>query len=71
MTITKKPCEVRTLQQVKPDKVKEGSEEGLRLIWEEAKAYKEENGLEGDQGVIIDRAQEEYVTDIGYNTTTY
>eukprot|EP00973_Karenia_brevis_P034049 4696998-Karenia_brevis.AAC.1 len=31
----------------------------------------EEHGLVGDQGVFIDRAQENYVTDIGYGTATY
>eukprot|EP00973_Karenia_brevis_P087826 12182658-Karenia_brevis.AAC.1 len=71
MTLTQRPFEVRTLQQVKPDKFKEGSEEGIRLDWEEAKAYKADNGLGGDQGVLVDRAQEEYATDIGYGEMTY
>eukprot|EP00973_Karenia_brevis_P086917 12053883-Karenia_brevis.AAC.1 len=52
------------------DRFKEVSEEGLRLSWEEARAYKEEHGLVGDLRVTVDRAKEEYVTDIGYTQST-
>eukprot|EP00973_Karenia_brevis_P040466 5592475-Karenia_brevis.AAC.1 len=67
MTITQRPLEVRTLQQVKPDRFGglEGEEEGLKLTWDEAKTYMDEHGLGGDKGVFVDRAQEDYVTDLG------
>eukprot|EP00973_Karenia_brevis_P042409 5870471-Karenia_brevis.AAC.1 len=59
------------MQQVKPDKFQEDSEEGLRLTWDEAKSYKTQHNMEGDLGGLVDKSQEEYVTDIGYGEVTY
>eukprot|EP00973_Karenia_brevis_P028076 3867204-Karenia_brevis.AAC.1 len=39
MTVSHRPFEIRTLQQVKLEKFQEASEEGLKLSWEDAKAY--------------------------------
>eukprot|EP00973_Karenia_brevis_P039946 5514104-Karenia_brevis.AAC.1 len=64
--MSQKPFEIRTLRQVMPDKFQEDSEEGLRLTWDEAKAYETQHHMEGDLGVLADKPQEEYVTDIGY-----
>eukprot|EP00973_Karenia_brevis_P024012 3312954-Karenia_brevis.AAC.1 len=59
------------MQQVKPAKFGEGDEEGLRLKWEEAQAYMADYGLSGDQGVYVDKAQEEYVDKLGLGTATF
>eukprot|EP00973_Karenia_brevis_P020983 2886511-Karenia_brevis.AAC.1 len=70
MTLSQRPFAIRTLQQVKPEKFQEASAEGLRLTWEEAKVYKTQHNMEGDLGGLVDRAQEDYVTDIGYGEAT-
>eukprot|EP00973_Karenia_brevis_P053123 7384771-Karenia_brevis.AAC.1 len=59
------------MQQVKPAKFGEGDEEGLRLSWDDAKAYMDDHGLTGDQGVFVDKAQEEYVSELGLGTATF
>eukprot|EP00973_Karenia_brevis_P041948 5806606-Karenia_brevis.AAC.1 len=53
------------MQQVKPAKFGEGEEEGLRLSWEDAESYMEEHGITGDKGLYVDKAQEEYVSNLG------
>eukprot|EP00973_Karenia_brevis_P058347 8123564-Karenia_brevis.AAC.1 len=58
------------MQQVRPAKFEDGEEEGLRLSWNEAKACMGGHGLAEDQGVFVDKAQEEYVTELGLGTAT-
>eukprot|EP00973_Karenia_brevis_P002561 350009-Karenia_brevis.AAC.1 len=59
------------MQQVKPAKFGEGEEEGLTLSWDEAQQYMEEHGIAGDKGLYVDKAQEEYVANLGLGTATH
>eukprot|EP00973_Karenia_brevis_P081735 11331378-Karenia_brevis.AAC.1 len=56
------------MQQVKPAKFGEGEEESLRLNWDKAKVYMDDHGL---TQVFVDKAQEEYVTELGLGTATF
>eukprot|EP00973_Karenia_brevis_P021547 2961085-Karenia_brevis.AAC.1 len=59
------------MQHVKPAKFGKGEEEGLRLSWDDAKAYMDEHGLAGDKGVFVDKTQEEYVANLGLGPATF
>eukprot|EP00973_Karenia_brevis_P010011 1353315-Karenia_brevis.AAC.1 len=63
------------MQQVKPAKFGEREEEGLNLSWDDAESdaesYMEEHGLAGDRGLYVDKAQEEYVSNLDLGEPTH